>query len=51
MMNTTGARATAQRGQALPAGLRRANLRTALIAAAIAALFFAAIIVKYWLLG
>ena len=50
-MDAAGMQATRQRRYSRPAGLRRANLRTALITAAIAAVFFAAIIVKYWLLG
>ena len=47
-MTSAGAQVTAGRRQSTPEQ-RRANLRTALVMGTIAAAFFAAIVVKYWL--
>ena len=47
----SGAGATIDRGIMKTDRQRRANLRTALIMVAIAAAFFAGIVVKYWLFG
>ena len=47
----SGAGATIDRGTMKTDEQRRANLRTALIMATIAAAFFAGIIVQYWLFG
>jgi hypothetical protein len=48
-MTSAGAQVTAGRRQSHSPEQRRANLRTALVMATIAAAFFAGIVVKYWL--